>query len=297
MSTKSTDVKFSPKVWSDHITAYFDRKMGLGQLALVDRTLMAQPGETVNFPYFKAIGDVEEPTEDQGLAVDKLTDDSFSVTIKEVGKAVGWKDKAFRVSAAGPDKGKQEGEAQSQIARVFAEKVDKDLIATMNLAHTPGLIATTAAQTSNIRDLYKSKIIGLGDKQDQASAIVMHSLDFMNLLTDSTAGFLHADASDPMYGTAGFMGRLVGTAVFVLDTVPQAPNVDGKKAWYHYFLKPNAFGIYMAQDMIVEKDRDILHRENVVAATMWYGTLNLHGKVAANDYRIVRGVFSSGVNA
>ena len=35
----------------------------------------------------------------------------------------------------------------------------------------------------------------------------------------------------------------------------------------------------MAEEMLVEKDRDILHREDVVAATMWYGTLSLHGKV------------------
>src|SRR3546814_7674467 len=49
------------------------------------------------FPYttlsdlFKAITDAEEPEEDEALTVDKLSDDSFSATVFEVGKAVGFR--------------------------------------------------------------------------------------------------------------------------------------------------------------------------------------------------------------
>lgn len=293
-ATQSGDLAFSPKVWSDHINAYFDRKMGLGQLAMVDKTLEGQPGETVNFPYFKKIGDAQEPSQTEGLEVEALQDDSFSVTVKEIGKAVGWKKKAKRVSAA--SEGTQEAEAQTQIATVLAEKVDKDIISTINVvgASVAGYVATTAAETGTVQKLLKSKILGFGDKSDQAIAVAMHSMDFMHIFSDTTAGFLKADANDPLYQAPGFMGRLLGMAIFTLDTMPEvAGGINGKKAWYHFVFKPNPFGIYMAEEMLVEKDRDILHREDIVAATMWYGTLSLHGKVSADDKRIIKGAFTT----
>lgn len=291
-ATNSSDVKFVPKVWSDHITAYFDRKMGIGQLALVDKTLTAQPGETANFPYFKKIGEAQEPLESEGLEVEPLTDDSFSVTVKEIGKAVGWKKKALRMSAV--SEGKQESEAQTQIGNVMAEKVDKDIISTINApgASSPGYVATLATETATIVRLMKSKVMGFGDKMDQAVACAMHSLDFLGMFTDSTAGFLKADATDPLFGAPGFQGRLLGMAIFTLDTMPEVVGgIAGKKAYQHFIFKANPFGIYMAEEMLVEKDRDILHRENVVAATMWYGTLSLHSKVSSDDKRIIKGAF------
>jgi hypothetical protein len=60
MFTQATDFAFAPKVWQDHIMAYFDRKLVYGAFALRDDSLKAAPGLTQNFPYFKAIGDAEE---------------------------------------------------------------------------------------------------------------------------------------------------------------------------------------------------------------------------------------------
>lgn len=302
-STGTGDVAFVPKVWSDHINAYFDRKMALGSIALIDKTLESAPGETVHFPYFKAIGDAQEPGEDDGLEVRPLQDDAFSCTVKEIGNAVGWKDKARRKSAANPSginpNSKQEAEAQRQIARTFAEKVDKDIITTINTngAYAAGYVATTAADTMKVSKLLESKIIAFGDKHDDAICVAMHSLDFLNLMNDSTAGFLKADATDPMFGLPGFQGRLLGMALFVLDTMPRATDIESKKAYYHFIFKANPFGIYMAEDMQPEMDRDILHRENLVTATMWYGVLALHAKVSADDKRIARGLMSTNIAA
>lgn len=293
-AAQSGDVKFIPKVWSDHINAYFDRKMGIGQLAMVDKTLTAQVGETANFPYWKKIGDAQEPLETEGLEVEALTDDSFSVTVKEIGKAVGWKKKNKRVSAA--KEGEQASEAQRQISQVFAEKVDKDLITTINAngASTAGYVATTAAETATIVRLMKSKVMGFGDKMDQAVACAMHSMDFLGMFTDSTAGFLKADATDPLFGSPGFQGRLLGMAIFTLDTMPEVVGgINGKKAYQHFIFKANPFGLYMAEEMLVEQDRDILHREDVVAATMWYGVLSLHAKTSSDDKRIIKGAFAT----
>ncbi len=293
-ATKSTDVTFRPKVWSDHVMAYFDRKMALGQLALVDKTLESAPGETVNFPYYKAIGDAQEPTETEGLEVEALKDDSFSVTVKEIGKAIGWKDKAKRVSAQKDP----EGEAQSQIARVCAEKIDKDLQTLINVNgnYVDAFNATVNTEKLTIAELIKLKINSFGDKADAAVACAMHSFHYMDLVTDNGAGFLKMDANDPYFNMPGFMGRLGGMAVFVLDTSLRVADVGSKKTYAVHVFKANPFGIYMAQELMLEKDRDILHRENVVAAHMWYGTLSLHGKVSSDDKRTGRGTYASSVN-
>lgn len=300
-ATVKTDVAFVPKVWSDHIQAYFDRKMGLGQLAIVDKTLQGAPGETVNFPYFKAIGAAQEPTENEGLEVEALQDDSFSCTVKEIGKAVGWKDAARRKSAANKSginpNSVQEAEAQRQIARVLAEKVDGDIITTINAggASVAGFVGTTAAShTASVARLLQSKITAFGDKSTDAIAVAMHSQDYLRMMTDSTAGFLKADANMPFWKAPGFVGRILDMDLFVLDTMPEVSGgIDSKKAYQHFIFKANPFGIYIAEDLNPEKDRDILHRETVVTATMWYGTLSLHAKTAATDYRVAKGAFTT----
>ena len=294
-ATQSSNVVFRPKVWSDHAMAYFDRKMALGSLALQDRTLTAQPGETVNFPYYKAIGDAQEPAETEGLEVEALNDDSFSVTVKEIGKAVGWKDKAKRVSAQQDP----EGEAQRQIGRVMAEKVDKDLQSLINTSgnYKDGFAAAAASDKLTLSELFKLKISCFGDKMDQAVAVSMHSLNYQTMMTDTTAGMLKLDANDPFYGLPGFMGRILGMAIFVLDTCARVADVASKRTFAVHIFKANPFGIYMAEDIKFEADRDILHRENVIASTMWYGTLSLHEKVADSDLRIGRGTYASEVAA
>lgn len=294
-ATVAADVVFRPKVWSDHAMAYFDRKMSLGQLALVDKTLTSAPGETVNFPYYKAIGAAQSPSESEGLEVEALEDDSFSVTVAECGKAVGWKDKSKRVGAQKDP----EGEAQRQIGRVIAEKVDTDLQTLINVSdnYVTGFTAAGASDKFTLSELLKLKIACFGDKMGQAIAVSMHSLNYATMMTDTTSGMLKMDANDPFYGVEGFMGRILGMAIFVLDTSLRVSDQGAKKTYAVHIFKANPFGIYMAEELMFEKDRDILHRENIVAATCWYGTLGLHAKVATNDYRIGRGTYASEVAA
>lgn len=296
-ATKSSDFAFVPKVWQDHISAYFDRKMVVGQFAMRDNTLTQAPGTTVNFPYFKKIGAAEEPDEDSGLAVDKLQDDSFSCTVKEVAKAVGVKKRALRTSAATQDR--IFSEVQDQIARVHAEKVDADLIAEMNTVgnYADGFVATGTGDLAKITNIANGKILGFGDKHDQSVAIFMHSFCFLDLLTDGTAGFLKADAVDPFWGAPGFMGRLLGMALFTVDSMPRAADIGGKQVYYSFIVKQNPYGLIMAEAPEMEQDYDMLHREYLFAGCQYYGVKAFHGKVSADDKRIVRSKFATSISA
>lgn len=284
-STSSSDFVFEPKVWSDHIQAYFDRFLVYGAFALRNDELKAEgTGLTVNFPYFKAISDAEEPAEDQALTVDSLSDDSFSATVFEVGKAVGFKKKAFKKSAASSDR--IMSEAQRQIARVHAEKVDKKLQAEMQTSYTQGYLATAAANTMNIRSLNAGKIAGFGDKHKQAEVCFMHSLQFLDFMNDSTAGFLKADANDPMYMVEGFEGRMLGMAIVTVDTVEKVTDIDGKDAYRAMICKENAYGVMMKQEMEMDSDKDILNREIIVTGNEWYAVKNFDRKISSLDKKI-----------
>lgn len=285
-ATISTDFVFEPKVWKDHIAAYFDDKLLFGAVAAIDDTLTAQPGETVNFPFFETIGAVEEPAETDALSVDNLSDDSFTATVKEVGKAVGVKKKAFKVSAARTERIIQE--ITAQMGRRHAEKIDDDLITEVSLSssHTVGFTATAAADTMNVRTLMTAKVVAFGDKQDEALAVHMHSLQFLDLTIDTVAGFLKADALDPFFRTPGFQGRLLGMAIFVTDKTPkEGAQIDSKDAYRSFFHKVDPYGFIIKQDLELDADFDILNREWVFASNEWYAVKSFHKKISTLDQK------------
>ena len=285
MSTQAADFVFAPKVWSDHIQAYFDKMLVYGQFALRNDTLKAEgSGETVNFPYFKSIGDAEEPTETQALTVDKLTDDSFSATVFEVGKAVGFTKKAFKKSAASAER--IMAETQRQIARVHAEKVDAKLKTEIETAGEVGYLAVAAGDLMNVRTLNTGKIKAFGDKQHEARVCFMHSLQYLDLMNDATSGFLKADANDPMGLVNGYMGRLLNMAIVINDQVSKVVDIAGKSAYRAIICKENAYGIMTKQEMEMDSDKDILSREIYVTGNEWYAVKNFHGKVSLADKKI-----------
>jgi hypothetical protein len=273
-ATVAADFAFAPKVWQDHIMSYFDRKLVYGAFALRDDSLTAAPGLTQNFPYFTAIGAAQTPSEDEGLIVDNLTDNSFSVTCSEVSKAVGVSKKAFKVSAARTERIIQE--VQEQIGRVMAEKVDQDLYVALASSYTTGYTSGSGNSYSNmnIRVLNIGKIVAFGDKHKDSVVTFMHSMQFLDMMTDTTAGFLVANALDPMFMVEGFEGRLAGVAVISVDTVGKntAGQINSLNAYDAWVLKSNAFGFMVKQEMEVESDYDMLHRQWVYAGDQWYGT-------------------------
>lgn len=286
-STTAADFVFEPKVWSDHIQAYFDKFLVFGAFAVRNNELQAEgTGLSVNFPYFKAIGGAEEPAETAALTVDKLSDDSFSATVFEVGKAVGFTKKSFKKSAASMDS--IMAEAQRQIARVHAEKVDAKLLAEIETAGEVGYAAAADADVMNIRSLNVGKIKAFGDKHQDAQVVFMHSLQLLDLQNDTTSGFLKADANDPMNMVKGFAGRLLGMAVVVNDNMTMIAPAGGitKNRYRSIICKENAYGIMMKQEMEMDSDKDILTREIIVTGNEWYAVKNFHGKISAQDKKI-----------
>lgn len=294
-ATTSSDLTFEPKIWQDHIEAYFDQKLVYGAFAFTPENKyipydLKVGGLTVNFPYFKKISGAETPDEDESLTVDKLQDDSFSASVVEYGKAVGFKKKAIKKSTASRDVLFSEG--QRQIARVLAEKLDGSLKDVSNVGGTyeAGFTATAAADVMTVKNLMKGQVKAFGDRADEAVVVFMHSLQYLDYVTDSTTGFIKADANDPFYFVKGFKGRVnQGLVIIVNDNVVKVANIDSKSAYRAMIHKDRSYGFMPSEDMEFDTDKDILAREEIVVATQWYAVRSFH-KTIADDYFTAAGV-------
>jgi len=292
-TTLPADFAFVPKVWEDAVMAYFPKKLMFGAVAMQNNTLTQQPGTSINFPYFKTIGAASELLVTDDIVPDKMSDDSFSATVKEIGKGVAIRRGALMTSSQEQDV--IFGEIQRQIARVMAEKVDADLITEVNTAtsHVQGFSAAAAADKASVQNILKGLVTAFGDRQDEVVALYMHSQAYLNIVTDSTAGFLKADANDPFWNQPGFMGRLLGKAVFVTDQCPNGTAVDTKKTFHMFAVKANPYGIITKAAPMMEQDYDLLGREYLFTGTMWYAVKSFHSKVSADDKRVARLTFAS----
>ena len=191
-------------------------------------------------------------------------------------------------------------ETQRQIGQRMAEKVDSKIVAELEKAGNTGegFLASAANETMNIREINAARTKVFGDRMNEAAAIIMHSNDYVNLMNDTTAGFLKADATMPLWGTKAFVGQILGMNVIVNDQCPKDDTVStavGNDCYASYIIKPQAYGLVTKQDMIVNYDRDILARQDMIAVTSWFGTQSFHAKFAPDDLRITRMVFDGGI--
>ena len=305
-ATRSTDWGFEPKVWSDHTSAYFDQKLVYGAFAVRNDSLKkGGTGLTVNFPFYNAISAAEDIEEDESLTVDNLTDDSFATSVFETGKAVGIKAKAFKATADDSD-AKLITEAQTQMGRVMAEKVDMKLNNEITSYNGNGVFNGTgeiglnegdydnlligfksaddaATQRMNVRNLLSAKYRVFGDKQGEAAVCFMHPMQFLDFLTDPTSGFLKADANDPLSMINGYEGKIGNMAIITVESCKVAGQISGKNAYLAHFHKMNSFGIISKADIDFDNDKDILAREILISCTNWYGVKSFDRKVDNKD--------------
>lgn len=287
-ATQKADFNFNPQVASDHIAAYTEKSLVMGAFAVPNNDLAAnaKAGETITFPFYKNIGAAEDLVETDVLTVDKLQDDSFQATVKEVGKAVGFKDSS--IIKSGDSEGNTYEEATKQIGQRHAEKIDADLITEVMLptSNVVGFNALAATDVCNVQNILRGKVNAFGDKQTQAKVLVLHSQHIITFGVELFNKMIIKDANDPYAQVPGWMGRILDMVVIVNDQMPRLTDVAGKRVFAALAMKENPYGFIVKRQMNVEQDRDILARENVIAATQWYAVKSFHAKVHASDARV-----------
>lgn len=283
MATTTRADLYAPEVWEDLAQAQFVGAAIVGTSTAVvnDDTLVGQPGETVVFPAWMELGDLDDLDEDAPIVPERLTQKSSQATIKEAGKGVEITDKAKLVG-----KGNAQDEAIRQFGVLAARKVDADLItaaqaiipdgisyadgststASSPFLHTiPGGLITWPGLVDGIEkfgdDFEPSEFDGLYIRAEQRSQIMKDD-------TFIKASDLGAGGEGTMV-RRGFIGEIAGLPVFVTN------RLAAKKG---LILKKNSLGLLHKRRPIVEQDRDILGRVDVVTTNLHYATKRLNDK-------------------
>ena len=276
-TTLSTDL-YRPEVWRDLAQTAFKGRaiVATSPAVVVDDSLVGEPGDTVNFPKWMNLSDMEDLAETDVLVPEKLRQSNSQATIKEAGKAAEWTDKAKLVGI-----GNVQDEAIRQFGVLAARKVDADLIAAATAVITGGTTyadGTTAVDSKPFTltatgGLTWANIVAagllFGDDYDPTNfaGLYISPVAAGAMLTDKDFIAAAQTAQGNTLVNGGMIGAKNGLPIFITSRVGQNKAV---------LLKKNSLGLYYKRRPIVEQDRDILARTTVVATNMHYAVKRLN---------------------
>jgi hypothetical protein len=273
-----------PEVWGDMAQAeYAGRVRVAGSAAVIeDNTLEGQPGDTVHFPKWGALGELDELSETVAMVPTAMSTDDATATIKEVGKAVEITDRARLTSLGDP-----EAEARRQFGILAARRVDADLIAqaqadeTAQGGGTPLRFTTATGQTKFTWAGAMVPAIGqFGDEWEPSdfAGLYINSAQLGEAMLDPQFVDAAKLGTGESAAATGSIGRIGGVSVFVTNRI-----AAGK----FLLMKTSALGLLYKRRPLVESDRDILARSTVVTTTMHYAVKRL------SDRGVVVGTLAS----
>lgn len=266
-STLIGDV-FVPEIATMVATAEFPNRLALGfagapfVTSFPPETLLVK-GQDVKFPRWNPLGEFADLTEDVAMTPEKLDSSLDTATVIVGGKAAEITDWAALGAADDPS-----AEVGRQMATLAARYVDQKLI---DKAETTPLVETVAAIMGwdNFIDAITTH---WGDKAyDQIGGIVVHSKVAGDLAKDDD--FKAADTiGAPGSLLTGFVGRLGLYPVFVSDRITGGATFD------NLILKRGALGLKFQRTLLVETDRDVLKKNDVIAGDVRISVHQLFGE-------------------
>lgn len=228
--TKSTNL-INAVAFADAISAKLGDSIKFLNLAHVE-DLSAEATGTIAVPKYEYIGNADLMVEGVALDPALLSQKSVDVEVKQAGKAVEITDKAVKGSYGDPI-----GNAETQVVQAIANTIDKELYsalktATLVFQATLGKVTTTE---------YFKALELFGEDLEGEHFLVIPASQSANIKTDKN--FVDGYWSDAQ--------------------VIVSNRLSANEA---YIVKPEALGLYIAKDVNVEQDRDILAKSTVVSA-------------------------------
>lgn len=260
--TKIADI-INPEVMADMISAKITSKIAVTPFAKVDTTLQGVPGDTVTIPKYAYIGDAGEVKEGESVETAKLTASTTKVTIKKAMKAVSITDEAIKSGYGNPV-----GEANNQLAKAIASKVDSDAMTALQTA-------TLSYDSSDIisYDGIVDAIDVFDEELNTTKVMFIHPKQMTQLRHDKN--FISADKYPGNTIVTGEIGQIANTRIVVSSKVP----VKSSK-YVCPIVKLNQEGetedetpaltIYLKSDINVETERHTLSRTTDISVDKFY---------------------------
>lgn len=278
MAVTAASNAFNPQVWADLIQASFLGQVRVLPHAITDDSLVGVPGDTVTFPKWNTLTDLAQLTEGVAMVPEAIDQTATKATIAEYGKAVEYSDSRELIGL-----GDVETEVVRQYGLLAARAIDSSLItvaAASTAADAPNKIAASAPLTfasaagTGGTALTWAHVVGaiatFGDEWDP---------------TDFAGLFIRSDAQaklfvDSQFTNAGTLGSATPLARGQIGTLGGVPVIvtDRLAAGKFMLLKRGALGVLYKRRPIVEQDRDILKRTNVVTTNVHYAVKRLNDR-------------------
>lgn len=244
---------FNPQVVGDMINAKLVDAIRFAPLCKVDTTLVGRPGNTITLPSYAYIGDATNVGEGEDIPIAQLTESTVEATVAKAGRGVQITDEAMLSGYGDP-----QGEAVSQITIAIASKVDKDTLAVLEtigseMTHSASAFSADAVADALVKfgeDIEGEKVL-LASPEEYA---ILRKADDWCPASEITANLI----------IRGAVGMVHGCQVVVSN------KLRGKKT--SYIVKPGALSLILKRDTLVETDRDIINKSNVLTADKHYVT-------------------------
>lgn len=262
--TTSSDV-IKPQVMADMVQAGLPKAIKFTQIAVIDNTLAGIPGDEVTVPVWGYIGDAVDLTEGVAMTVEKMSATTDKYKIKEAGKGVELTDSAVLSGFGDPV-----GNAARQLAASIASKVDNDVLAALNGAI---LVSTSTAAIS-----YEGIVDACAKFEEEQDGVIKYL--FIAPAQEATLrkdpNFIDRNKFGGEVMSSGVIGKVAGCNVVVSRKIVEA---GGNFNNFIVQVEPEiedgtpalpAVTIYLKRDALVEADRDILSRTNVITVTEHY---------------------------
>jgi len=260
-ATRAQDM-IVPEVFGDMVAAEFPNKLvfGSGVFSNVYSDLEGVPGDTLHFPKFNALTDAADVTEADDLPIERLTTADDTATIKEAGKAVEITDKSILVGMGDPV-----SEAARQLGIVVARKIDADLQAAVLAAPAGTLLDTFTNASFGVADMWALRDLFGEDGADPFafSGYVLNSARHAQIRSADEFNSADAVGQGNQALVRGYVGSFGGVPVIVSDRLAANKVL---------LLRGKPLGLAYKRRPIVESDRDILARTNLITTNVHYGT-------------------------
>lgn len=267
MSTTMLENLIDAEVMADAISGKIESKIRVTPFAKVDTTLESRnAGDTITVPQFSYIGDAEDVAEGVACGTVQLTATTTQAKVKKAMKAVTLTDEAVLSGYGDPV-----GEANNQLAKAIAAKVDADAMDALQTAQLKYDGSASAISYSGIVDAVDI----FEEEVNSTKVIFVHPLQVGKLRKDSE--FLAADKLAESVRVTGAIGKICNCEVVPSKKVPL--NTEGT-GYVCPVVKLNedvetedetpALKIYMKRNVNLEKERHTLTRTTDISVDEIY---------------------------
>lgn len=235
-TTRLNDL-IDPEVMADVVSARIPKKLRVAPFAKIDDTLAGVPGDTITVPAYTYIGDAADVAEGGEVAIEKMATSTRKATIKKAMKGIGLTDEAVLSSYGNPV-----GEANSQLVKSIASKIDNDCMDALQTA--PLLFDGSDAVIGyngivDAVDLFEEEM-GCSDK-----VLFIHPRQITQLRKN--ADFLSADKYQAGVSVSGEVGTIAGCRIVPCKKVPELTE------WYKF----DASGTEVTEDTLAEVNQTL----------------------------------------